>query len=93
MIGKQVKLKERIPTYEEMRARLNMDKEISNKTKMRPNTSLATRRNNFESNKNTMKEIQKSMRGTKNLLSGVCNYPTTNYLDDFKYIIFKKFLK
>jgi len=68
-----------------MRARLNLDKENSTKNKMRPNTSLATRRRNeFESTKNSANEIKESMRGTKKLLSGVCNYPTTNYLDDFK---------
>ena len=84
-MGKVVKLKERIPTYEEMRARLNMDKEISTTKKMRPNTSLATRtRNDFEATRNRMYEIQESMRGNKKLLSGVCNYPTTNYLDDFR---------
>lgn len=63
-----------------------MDKEISTKNKMRPNTSLATRtRNEFESTRNRMKDIQQIMKGTKKLLSGVCgNYPTTNYLDEFK---------
>jgi len=54
-----------------MRARLNLDKENSTKNKMRPNTSLATRRRNeFESTKNSANEIKESMRGTKSCCPG-----------------------
>jgi hypothetical protein len=68
-----------------MRARLNLNNEISTNNKLRPNTSLATRRkNDFESTKIRANEIFESMRGTKKLLSGVTRIPTTNYFDDFK---------
>jgi hypothetical protein len=68
-----------------MRARLNLDKEIITNGKLRPNTSLVTRRHNdFESTKIRANEIKESMRGTKKLLSGGTRIPTTNYFDDFK---------
>ena len=83
-----VRLKERIPTYEEMRARLNLDKESSNtaKNKSRPNTSVTFRKNNdFDSKNEARNQIIEKMRGTKNILKGISGkMPVSNYYENYK---------
>jgi len=79
--------KERIPTYEEMRARLNFDKESNTaKNKLRPNTSVTYRINNdFDSNNETRKQIIEKMRGTKNILKGISGkMPVSDYYENYK---------
>jgi hypothetical protein len=85
-VNKVVVFKERVPTYEEMRARLNLDKDNSNLIKLRPNTSVTVRKNlDYDLQEKTRKQIQEKMRGTKNLLKGVyAAMPVSNYYDNYK---------
>ena len=86
-MNKVIVFKERIPTYEEMRARLNFDKESNTaKNKLRPNTSVTYRINNdFDSNNETRKQIIEKMRGTKNILKGISGkMPVSDYYENYK---------
>ena len=86
-MNKVIVNKERIPTYEEMRARLNFDKESNTaKNKLRPNTSVTYRINNdFDSNNETRKQIIEKMRGTKNILKGISGkMPVSDYYENYK---------
>ena len=86
-MNKVVVFKERVPTYEEMRARLNLDKESSTaKSKSRPFTSVTQRNNDdFESKLETRNQIIEKMRGTKNLLKGIAGkMPVSDYYENYK---------
>jgi len=71
-----------------MRARLNLDKESSiiNNNRARPFTSVTVRKNfDWESTNETRKQIQETMRGTKNILKGITGRtPVSDYYENFR---------
>jgi hypothetical protein len=77
-----MKLKERYPTYEEMRAKLNLNSKDGEDGKREP---IAFKNIGYISQEETRKRKLELMKGAKDLIKGIPPTSlTSNYQDTFK---------